>query len=90
MEIQTLLQKKKDEVKRLEADLMDPAVIGDRKKLEETNKAYHASKALLTLLEDYHQKTKNLKHAQELLNEDDTDIRELAQQEIAELEAAMP
>ncbi len=90
MDITNLLQEKRDEVAKLETDLMDPAVIGDRKKLEETNRAYHRAKGLLELLEDYDQKNKNLASAKEALQEDDQEVRELAQGEIAELEEALP
>jgi len=90
MEITNLLNETTQEVKRLEADLMDPAVIGDRKKREETNKAYHTKKSLLELLETHDQKQKNLVHARETLEEEDEEMRELAQQEITEIEAALP
>jgi len=90
MDITHLLQNKREEVATLEADLMNPAVINNRKKLEETNKAYHAGKALLALLERYDQGTKNLLHAQETLSEDDVEMQELAQQEITQLEETLP
>lgn len=90
MDITSLLQAKRDEVAKLETDLMDPAVISDRKKLEEMNRTYHRAKSLLNLLETYDQKNKNLAHAKEVLQEDDVEMRELAQSEITELEEVLP
>ncbi|MBT4857113.1 peptide chain release factor 1 [Candidatus Uhrbacteria bacterium] len=90
MDIKSLLTKKREQVKNLESDLMDPAVISDRKKLEETNRSYHREKKLLDLLDEYEQKQKHLEVARETLKEDDKEMRALAQEEITEFETALP
>lgn len=90
MDIESIIKTKTAELKKLEADLMDPAVIGDRKKLEATNRAYQATKTLVDLAESVDSTQKNIESARGSLKDPDPEIQALAKAEIEELEATLP
>lgn len=88
METKDILQKKTDELKELESQLVDPAVLGDQKKLADVNRQFQFTKHIVDLAESLQKAENDLKGAQETL--DDPDMKELAEAEIAELEASIP
>ncbi|RMD52357.1 peptide chain release factor 1 [Candidatus Parcubacteria bacterium] len=76
---------------KLEQMLGDPTIIGDNKKLAKTNRDYQTAKHILELAEKYKQALANLDFAEKTAAEDnDPEIKELAEAEIAELKNKIP
>lgn len=90
MEFDRLIAEKRKEAARLEQDLMNPAVLGDRKKLREVNMAYQSLKQTLEVADQYQSIVNNLSSAKATLNDPDPDMRALAEAEVAELDAKLP
>ncbi len=90
MEFDHLIADKRREVERLEQDLMNPAVLGDRKKLREVNTAYQLLKQTLAVADDYQEIVGHLASAKATLQDPDPEMRALAENEVAELSAKLP
>lgn len=90
MEFDQLIAEKRKEVARLEQDLINPAVLGDRKKLREVNIAYQLLKQTMTVADEYQTIVNNLTSAKATLQDPDPDMRALAEGEIAQLSAILP
>jgi peptide chain release factor 1 len=90
MEFDRLIADKRKEANRLEQDLMNPAVLSDRKKLREVNIAYQLLKQSLAVADAYQNIVGNLASAKATLQDPDPDMRALAASEVAELEAKLP
>lgn len=75
-------------LKELEAALADPAIFGNQKKLKDTNVAYQAVKCTVDVGREWHSLMNGLAAAREALN--DPEMREMAQEEIAHIEARLP
>lgn len=90
MEFDKLIEEKRREVAKLEQDLMDPVVLGDRKKMREVNMKYQALKQTITVADEYQNLVSNLESARKALQDPDPDMQALAQSEITELEAKLP
>ncbi|MFC1787638.1 peptide chain release factor 1 [Patescibacteria group bacterium] len=85
------LDNRKKILKKLESDLGDPEIISDPKKLKEISEEYSDLKEVIETGLEYEKAKTNLESAQKALIEtDDSEIKELAQTEITELEAALP
>ena len=70
--------------------MTDPEVIGDMKKFVQLNKEYKELKPIIETSERYRTAVNNLREAKDILaNEKDEDLREMAREEVAELEPAI-
>lgn len=90
MEFDRMIADKRKEAERLEQELINPAVLGNRKSLREVNIAYQSLKQSLAVADIYQNIVGNLKSAQATLQDPDPDMRALAEAEVAELEAKLP
>ncbi|MCW8108825.1 peptide chain release factor 1 [Alteromonas ponticola] len=75
-----------DEVQAL---LGDPEVIGNQDKFRNLSKEFSQLEDVVAGFNAYQQAQKNLESAQEMLNEDDAEMREMAQEEIKEAKAQL-
>ena len=70
--------------------MTDPEVIGDMKKFVQLNKEYKELKPIVETSDRYRTAVANLREAKDILaNEKDEDLREMAREEVAELEPAI-
>ncbi len=77
--------------KELEAKLGDPEVMADMKEFTRLSKEYAGQKELVAAAEEYVSLSDQLTSAKEVLkNETDPDFKELAQEEISEIEPKIP
>ena len=82
------LQAKFEEISTL---ITDPAVIADMKRFVRLSKEYKDLEILLEVTKRYRALLKNIEEAKEVLdNEKDDDMRELAREELANSQAALP
>ena len=90
----TLLEKVlslQDKYKKLEAQLADPQVIADMKKFVQLNKDYKQLQPIIESGLEYKRMVDELAQAKDLLmNEKDDDLKDMAREEIAELEPKLP
>ena len=90
----TLLEKVlslQDKYKRLEESLADPAVIADMKKFVQLNKDYKELQPIIAAGLEYKRLLDELAQAKDILmNEKDEDLKEMARDEIAEIEPKLP
>ena len=89
----TLLEKVlslQDKYKKLEEQLADPEVIGDMKKFVQLNKDYKELQPIIAAGLEYKRLVEELAQAKDILmNEKDEDLKEMAKDEIAEIEDAL-
>ena len=90
----TLLEKVlslQDKYKKLEAQLADPEVIADMKRFVQLNKDYKQLQPIIAAGLEYKRLTDELSQAKDIImNEKDEDLREMAREEIAEIEPKLP
>ena len=90
----TLLEKVlslQDKYKKLEEQLADPAVIADMKKFVQLNKDYKELQPIIAAGLEYKRLVDELAQAKDIMmNEKDEDLREMARDEIAEIEPKLP
>jgi peptide chain release factor 1 len=90
----TLLEKVlslQDKYKKLEQQLADPEVIGDMKKFVQLNKDYKELQPIIAAGLEYERMVEELSQAKDILmNEKDEDLKEMAKEEIAEIEPKLP
>jgi len=90
----TLLEKVlslQDKYKKLEEQLADPAVIADMKKFVQLNKDYKELQPIIAAGLEYKRVVDELSQAKDILmNEKDEDLKDMAKEEIAELEPKIP
>ena len=90
----TLLEKVlslQDKYKKLEEQLADPAVIADMKKFVQLNKDYKELQPIIAAGLEYKRLVDELAQAKDILmNEKDDDLKEMAKDEIAEIEPKLP
>ena len=90
----TLLEKVlslQDKYKRLEEQLADPEVIADMKKFVQLNKDYKELQPIITAGLEYKRLVDELAQAKDILmNEKDDDLKDMAKEEIAEIEPKLP
>ncbi|MDP2631678.1 MAG: peptide chain release factor 1 [Candidatus Uhrbacteria bacterium] len=90
MDISQLQDENSQKIKDLELKLVDPAVINDSKKLEETNRAYQTTKKILELIKSFQKAQTDLAGARESISDADSEMRELAEAEVTSLESKIP
>ncbi|MDF1497025.1 MAG: peptide chain release factor 1 [Patescibacteria group bacterium] len=73
----------------LESKMADPAVLADQSKVREISRAFMTAKDLVQKGEAYESALKNLQEAKDTLEQDDAEMRELAEAEIPLLEEAL-
>jgi len=90
----TLLEKVlslQDKYKKLEQQLGDPEVIADMKKFVQLNKDYKQLQPIIEAGLEYKRLVDELAQAKDILiNEKDDDLKEMAREEIAEIEPKIP
>ena len=90
----TLLEKVlslQDKYKKLEEQLADPAVIADMKKFVQLNKDYKELQPIIAAGLEYKRLVDELAQAKDILmNEKDEDLKEMAKEEIAQIEPQLP
>ncbi len=90
----TLLEKVlslQDKYKKLEEQLADPAVIADMKKFVQLNKDYKELQPIIAAGLEYKRLVDELSQAKDILmNEKDDDLKEMAKDEIAQIEPQLP
>ena len=90
----TLLEKVlslQDKYKKLEEQLADPAVIADMKKFVQLNKDYKELQPIIAAGLEYKRLVDELAQAKDILmNEKDEDLKEMAREEVAEIEPKLP
>ncbi len=90
----TLLEKVlslQDKYKKLEEQLADPEVIGDMKKFVQLNKDYKELQPIIAAGLEYKRMVEELAQAKDILiNEKDEDLKDMAKEEIAEIEPKLP
>ena len=90
----TLLEKVlslQDKYKKLEEQLADPAVIADMKKFVQLNKDYKELQPIIAAGLEYKRLVDELAQAKDILiNEKDDDLKDMAKEEIAEIEPKLP
>ena len=83
MKLETLVERY-EEVQHL---LGDPSVIGNQDKFRALSKEYSQLEEITKCFQSYQQAQENLVAAEEMANEDDPEMREMAQEEIKEAKA---
>ena len=90
----TLLEKVlslQDKYKKLEEQLADPAVIADMKKFVQLNKDYKELQPIIAAGLEYKKMVDELAQAKDILmNEKDEDLKEMAREEVADIEPKIP
>ena len=90
----TLLEKVlslQDKYKKLEEQLSDPSVIADMKKFVQLNKDYKELQPIIAAGLEYKRLVDELAQAKDILiNEKDEDLKEMAREEVAEIEPKLP
>lgn len=77
----------RDRLREVEEQLSDPAVLADRKRFQSLNRSYKEMKAVVEKGAEYETNLNHLKEAREILViEKDEELREMARQEIPDLE----
>ena len=80
-----------DKYKKLEQQLSDPEVIADMKKFVQLNKDYKELQPIIAAGLEYKRLIDELSQAKDILmNEKDDDLKEMARDEIAEIEPRLP
>ena len=74
----------------LEQELADPSVFNDQDRYRKLTKAHSDLKAVVEIFRQYREQKQNLADNQELLNDADPDIREMAHEEIKAIEENLP
>ena len=90
----TLLEKVlslQDKYRKLEGQLSDPEVIADMKKFVQLNKDYKELQPIIAAGLEYKKMVDELAQAKDIfMNEKDDDLREMAREEISEIEPKLP
>jgi len=90
----TLLEKVlslQDKYRKLEESLADPAVIADMKKFVQLNKDYKELQPIIAAGLEYKRLVDELAQAKDILiNEKDEDLKEMAREEVADIEPKLP
>ena len=90
----TLLEKVlslQDKYKKLEQQLADPEVIADMKKFVQLNKDYKELQPIIAAGLEYKRLVEELAQAKDILmNEKDEDLKEMAREEVADIEPRLP
>jgi peptide chain release factor 1 len=90
MDFSKHLAENETKMKELETQLADPSVFSDQKKAAEVNRAYQRTKMIQEVGDVFVKASKDLAGAKETLAESDGELKELASQEIEEIEGKLP
>ncbi len=90
MDYSNVIADKRAEKAKLEASLMDQAVLGNPRKLREVNAEYQRISRVVDVATAYETTARDLESAKAALNDADEDVRTMAAEEIAVLEPKMP
>lgn len=91
MSLHDKLTATKEKFARLESQLADASVFGDPKKLREVNEAYADLREAIEIIKRYEKIQMDLDEAKKTLSTtDDTEMKEIAQAEISDLQTKMP
>lgn len=82
--IQSKLEVLADRFEELSALLSDPGVIGDQNKFREFSKEYAHLEPVVESFKQYQQTQEAITNAQEMLKDDDADVRVMAQDELTD------
>ncbi len=80
------LEKIEDKLKKLEAELSNPEVLKDQKKLQQVAKEHKETEHLYKLYKEYKKVEQDIKEAKSLLNSPDEEMRALAEDELQSLQ----
>ncbi|MBK3333356.1 peptide chain release factor 1 [Persephonella atlantica] len=80
------LEKLEEKLKKLEAELSNPEVLKDQRKLQQVAKEHKETEHLYKLYREYKQIEKDLKEAKSLLSSPDEEMRVLAEEELRNLQ----
>jgi peptide chain release factor 1 len=78
------LERLAERLQELDALLADPSIINDQKRFRELSKEYAEIRPVVACFNDYRKTLNNIKSAEEMLKDADREMRELAQDELAE------
>lgn len=90
MDYTNVIAEKRAEKAKLEAGLMDQAVLGNPRKLREVNAEYQRVSRLIDVATAYESAVRALEHATTALQDTDEDVRAMASDEVALLESKLP
>lgn len=90
MDYTNVIAEKRAEKAKLEASLMDQAVLGSPRKLREVNAEYQRIVRMMMIINSYETAKRNIAEAELALADEDPEIIKLAQDEIAVNQAALP
>ncbi len=90
MDYTNVIADKRAEKAKLEASLMDQAVLGSPRKLREVNAEYQRISRVVDVATAYESAARKLEHATAALQDADEDVRTMASEEVALLEAQIP
>lgn len=90
MDFSNIIKEKRSEKDVVEANLVDPVNLGNPKKLREINAQYQRLNRILMIADEFQAAERNLADAKAALNDDDADVRTMAQEEVALLEPKLP
>ena len=80
-----------DKYRSLQEQLSDPAVISDMKRYVQLNKEYKELEPIIKAGAEYKKMLEDLESAKDIIaNEKDEELREMAKEEIAEIEPKLP
>lgn len=90
MDFSNIIKEKRAEKTAVETNLVDPVNLGNPKKLREINAEYQRLNRILMIADEFQAAERNLADAKAALNDDDAEVRTMAQEEIAVLEPKLP
>ena len=86
MDFQSLIKRKGERFQQLESDIADPHLFDNRKRASDTMREHAAIKELLVKWEELQTARQQLEDNRELATSEDTDLAQMAQEEIPTLE----
>ena len=86
MDMQGLIQRKRDRFEELEREIADPALFENRKRAQEIMREHSGTKQLLALATELETARHQLQDNRELASSDDVEMAQMAQEEIPTLE----
>src|SRR5438105_15349397 len=86
MEFQSLIERKRERFQQLESEIGDPRLFDNRKRAGETMREHSAIKELLAKWEELRTAQRQLEDNRELATSADSELAQMAQEEIATLE----
>ncbi len=91
MDLLKKLESLSERFKEVDALVLDPNLVKDPKKYKDTMREHGYLSELMSLYDEYKKVLKGIKDATEMItNEDDHDMKEMAREELKELEARQP